>query len=949
MNTENLDQSQNTSTQNNQDNNPNPNPHVIPEETKNLLISLLKERLNGKITKLEKKINEGQETLKHVNKKFTGYIALLDAFVIESKKNLQTNYEILKKKEEEKKSKEKTKPHTSKSLAPHKKLEISIRNDFMTNRTGLNKNKNKINVNINNISRHNFQTEIPKKEPERSKTFKGRKIHIEKDSNRKIKPKPIKVDKISDISTPIRPDDNKAKTIMNYNTEKKPETRPIHNSVINNNKSKSIKKKIKGNHLELSKNFSDMGTSIKKFDKFTSEKVSKKSINIIHDKSNKKNEDKENKEIKENKENKKETGKKLVNKKIYTKIKKPKPKTEKKEEAKKEEKKEDKKISKDETNEIKEEKKEQNNEEEKEKENKNGNKENINEETTEKKISEEKKEDINLNMEEKKDEIENKNDNKEKTEQKEEKTNTEEPKKQDESKNEENKIQIEKENKLDNVDINLDTPKDEKVNDSDKKDEIKVDNIVDKKLEIPKEEKVIDSEKKDENKNENEAKETTKTEKEIKSISPEETLQKELKKEEQKIIQENESNSLLTQKEDAPKNDAQIKQEEKEPKKEEPQSHIEETPSEPKKIPSEENKDIQVSSNKEEEKKTDNANNENQNKPKNENNINLIETIRKDNEEKNKDNDDELLKHYQSQLNINLNQSINQSMSFSQSFLNSRSILGEKPLEKLNRDPNAPLTKDDMLKKYKNHFIYIFDFLDFKDRVMFSGIHKGFKNERIYLLNTKREEAIASLELNERETITDRLNKFMSSYSSSEYTQPLGPFTPARNSANAILSIDKPAFNKIFTQKILDIKLSQIYIVYRVLFVLLGEQKIAEIIDDGEFWVKCIEYLNEKSNNKIGSFILEKSKSFDFSKNSIYLINKLLVGIKPNFTTAHFSKINGPTGLVLFIIRDALEYAGIIVTKKTPKSRIYNNLVYYKNIIENLNNFIDYLANIGKK
>ena len=135
-----------------------------------------------------------------------------------------------------------------------------------------------------------------------------------------------------------------------------------------------------------------------------------------------------------------------------------------------------------------------------------------------------------------------------------------------------------------------------------------------------------------------------------------------------------------------------------------------------------------------------------------------------------------------------------------------------------------------------------------------------------------------------------------------------------------------------------------------VLFVLFGEQKIAEIIDDAEFWEKCIEYLNSKSNNnKIGSFILEKSKSFDFSKSSLYLINKLLVGIKPNFTTAHFSKVNGPTGLLTFIVRDALEYAGIIVTKKTPKSRIYNNLVYYKNLIENLTNFIDYLASIEKK
>ena len=945
MNSENLDQSQNTSTQKNQDNISEPNSHIISEDTKKLLISLLKKRLDNKITKLENKGSEEEEALKYVAKKYSAYLTLLKSFSKETEKNLKSKKELLKKNEEEKKSKEIAKPHLSKSLAPHKKLEISTRNDFLTNRTVINKNKNKINANINNISRHNYQTEISKKDHERPKTFKGRRIPLEKDSNTKIKPKPIKLDKITNISTPLRPEDNKAKTIANYNTETKPESRTIHNRVIFNNKSKSIKKKGKENNLQLSQNFSDVGKSMKKIDKFTSEKANKKSINIIQDKLNKKN---ENKDIKENK---KDTGKKLVNKKINDKIKKTQIKND-----TKEEKKEDKKISKDESKEIKEEKKNQDNKEEKEKEkekeneNVKENEENINKETNEEKINKEKKEEIKLNNEEKKDDIENKSENKEKIEEKEEKANNEESKKQDETKkeeknNEENKAEIEKETKIENENNNLDTLKDEKVNESNKKDENQSDNKVDKTPEIPKEENKKDSEKKEENKIENEPKETPK---EIKSITPEEILQNELKNEEQKIIQENETNSLVPQKEDLPINNDQNKTEEKESeqKKDEPLPPA--NPSENKNTPPKKIEEIREENNPNEIK------NENENKPNNkENNINLIATLRKDNEEmkKEKENDDELLKHYQSQLlDINLNQSINQNMSFSQSFLNSRSILGEKPLEKIKLDPNAPLTKDDIIKKYKNYFIYIFDFLDFKERVMFSGIHKGFKSERIYLLNTKREEAIASLELNERETITDRLNKFMSTYSSTEYTQPIGPFTVARNSATAILSIDKPAFNKIFQQKTLDIKLSEVYIVYRVLFVLFGEQKIAEIIDDTEFWEKCIEYLNSKStNNKIGSFILEKSKSFDFSKNSIYLINKLLVGIKPNFTTAHFSKINGPTGLVMFIIRDALEYAGIIVAKKTPKSRIYNNLVYYKNLIENLSNFIDYLASIDKK
>ena len=276
MNTENLGQSQNISTQNNQDNIPNSNSHIIPEETKKLLISLLKKRLDNKITKLENKGNEDRGTLKYVAKKFKDYLLSLKAFNKEIEKNLKSNEELSKKNEEEKKSKEITKPHMSKSLAPHKKLEISTRNDFLTNRTVINKNKNKINANINNISRHNYQTEISKKEHERPKTFKGRRIHIEKDSNTKIKPKPIKLDKISNISTPLRPEDNKAKTIVNYNTEKKPELRTMHNTVLYKNKSKSIKKNVKGNNLELSQNFSDVGKSMKKIDKFTSEKAKKK-------------------------------------------------------------------------------------------------------------------------------------------------------------------------------------------------------------------------------------------------------------------------------------------------------------------------------------------------------------------------------------------------------------------------------------------------------------------------------------------------------------------------------------------------------------------------------------------------------------------------------------------------------------------------------------------------
>jgi hypothetical protein len=286
-------------------------------------------------------------------------------------------------------------------------------------------------------------------------------------------------------------------------------------------------------------------------------------------------------------------------------------------------------------------------------------------------------------------------------------------------------------------------------------------------------------------------------------------------------------------------------------------------------------------------------------------------------------------------------------MNFSQSFLQSRSILGEIPEKKIPRDPNIPLTKDEIIKKYKNYFIYVFDFLDFKERIIFTGIHKGYKNERIYLLNTKREEAIASLELKEKETIDDRLNQFKLSYSSSEYTKPFGKFMVSKSASSATLSLNKPTFYKMFNETALSIKLSDAYVVFRTLFILMGEIKIAEIEDDSQFWIKCTEYLKKDGIDKIGSLILEESKNFDFSHQTIYLLNKLLVGIKPNINASYFSKISGTTGMLIFIVREALEYCGVLVTKKTLKSRIYDNLMYYKDIIDNMTNYIDFLSKMN--
>ena len=119
------------------------------------------------------------------------------------------------------------------------------------------------------------------------------------------------------------------------------------------------------------------------------------------------------------------------------------------------------------------------------------------------------------------------------------------------------------------------------------------------------------------------------------------------------------------------------------------------------------------------------------------------------------------------------------------------------------------------------------------------------------------------------------------------------------------------------------------------------------INDDRTFWLKCTEYLINKSNGKIGTYILKRAENFDFSHQSIYLMNRLIVGIRPKFIPTTFSKLSGTTGLLFFLIKDSLEYAGVLINeKKNPVSRIYDNLLYYKEIIDKMTNYIDFLSKL---
>ena len=69
-------------------------------------------------------------------------------------------------------------------------------------------------------------------------------------------------------------------------------------------------------------------------------------------------------------------------------------------------------------------------------------------------------------------------------------------------------------------------------------------------------------------------------------------------------------------------------------------------------------------------------------------------------------------------------------------------------------------------------------------------------------------------------------------------------------------------------------------------------------------------------------------KNFDFSEENLVKITKIIGNREKKITPTFYSKTCGTTGLIIFLVKDAMEYAGIIIDKKTLPARIFKNYNY---------------------
>lgn len=147
-------------------------------------------------------------------------------------------------------------------------------------------------------------------------------------------------------------------------------------------------------------------------------------------------------------------------------------------------------------------------------------------------------------------------------------------------------------------------------------------------------------------------------------------------------------------------------------------------------------------------------------------------------------------------------------------------------------------------------------------------------------------------------------------------------------------------YSKIYFDIDLEPHHRELIVVYRIYHQLIKNEDLVMIQDDALFWSKSCKYFQMHGKDKLGVFISESIKSFCFDDRNVFRLKLLVEDVKLKIMPAYYSKICGGTGLLVFLLKDALEYCGVLYAeKKTAVNRIYQNLLYEKKVIEHLNKY----------
>ena len=237
----------------------------------------------------------------------------------------------------------------------------------------------------------------------------------------------------------------------------------------------------------------------------------------------------------------------------------------------------------------------------------------------------------------------------------------------------------------------------------------------------------------------------------------------------------------------------------------------------------------------------------------------------------------------------------------------------------------------------------ISQFLTKNEQINLLSCNKSFAklNINIFLDTIFQYKQLYDISINE--TIDDKIMNLEKQYSKEILDEPIKKFELNKGSLKALPYLDVELHTNLFKLPVKEEILNELSMIYRIFCQLLGLKDLVEIKSNKIFWKKFSKYILDNKGEKLGQFFIESSKKFIFDDKNILKLKLMTKDINEKILPKYWGKICATTQLFAFMIKDALEYAGVLKEGKTQPSRIKANYLYVKNVIEKLNKFINLL------
>ena len=201
--------------------------------------------------------------------------------------------------------------------------------------------------------------------------------------------------------------------------------------------------------------------------------------------------------------------------------------------------------------------------------------------------------------------------------------------------------------------------------------------------------------------------------------------------------------------------------------------------------------------------------------------------------------------------------------------------------------------------------------------------------------------------LNDNKKYLDKINTIKNNFNEEELNSEIKPIEFTRGALKALSLLNEPDYQKIFDDD--TIPSSDLILVYKIYFQLINkETDIINLInncsDDALIWESIFKYIkNNTEDDKLGDLFKNELNNMDCSIENIFNLIKMVNqnNNKDKLNPLFYSKLCPTTGLLIFLIKESLDYLGVLESNKTPPQRLIQIYQHYldlnKEKIEEIN------------